>query len=185
MTGRLNRQYETRMRRAVNQQKEQVAAIEAASIVSITMLQDHIDNVATDVTVVEGNITTIEADVAALEADVAAIEAGGITPTTAGMVDTSSSATAWFTLYEKTTGPLGSGETLPAMTDVSAGKFIMYTLKTDGGGNFTLSGTMKHQTSTYTSAVFNDAGDNMLFVAVNNNGTLEWHIISYAGVTLS
>lgn len=183
MTGRLNRQYESRMRRAVNQQKEQVAAIEAASIVSITMLQDHIDSVSNDVTAVEGDIATIEADIVTLQADVDSLAVGALT--TDNLVNTSGSATAWFTYYPQTTGVLGSGISLPAMTDVLPGKMIMYTLVTDGGGNLTISGTMKHQAATYTSAVFNDAGDTMMLVSADNNGTLEWHIISYTGVSLS
>jgi hypothetical protein len=167
----------------VNQQKEQIRAIEVSAIVAVTGLQDDVANIQGDVTNIEGSITTIEADVANLEADVAALTVG--TVTTDNLVDTAGSATAWFTYYPQTTGALGSGISLPAMTDVLPGKMIMYTLVTDGGGNLTLSGTMKYQAATYTAAIFNDAGDTMMLVSADNDGTLEWHIISYTGVSLS
>jgi hypothetical protein len=176
MVGRLNRQYDNRMRRVVNQQKAQVEAVEASAIVAITAMQDEVDNLTTDVTAIDNSVSQLEVDVAALTVG---------TATTDTFVDTSASATAFFTYYAKTTGGLGTGEALPAMTDVLPGKQIMYTLVTDGGGNFTLSGTMKYQAATYTAAVFNDAGDMMLLIAVDNSGTLEWHILSYSGVSLS
>lgn len=82
MTGRLNKQYEARMRRVVNQHKEQIAALEASMIAIVTAINDINDSLNTDVQATidrvdaaEAAITTLESDVETLQDDVLALEA--------------------------------------------------------------------------------------------------------------
>ena len=78
-----------------------------------------------------------------------------------------------------------SGETRTLARPIRVGNLVTLVLKTDGGGDVTLTVTGGYNQADATSVTFGDVGDTVMFHSIEEDGVYYWRVLQYEGTGLT